>query len=392
LEAAEKVKAGNFTAALASINEAVNEEPENHQYLAYKGYILRNTGDFKNALLCMEKAIEINSEVSWYYAEAVVCAYTMHDLGIAKKYSSRAISFGRESLGAVNYDYVKTVLENLKPAEYTLNFRFNPGNKKLVYENDGTLCIPVPSSGLPYQETKYRIINAELLRAKKDNDFDLIYIKPYGKDEVSVECTIRKTPYSYNREIEKWDSGKEIPSEIRKYLESSDRVNFNSETVKSAAAKIKGANDIDTVNNIMKWINSTKRKGKAPVWKTADDIIRGKDVECATGSLAVVAIARACGIPARQVWGPIDAGRGYSPENYLKGHVWFEFYLRGAGWIPAEQFDMSSVGLLPSSYIRMMTSPTHLFDNVPLSNIMTIMHNDKWGDIIEYRKSVTGDE
>ena len=141
---------------------------------------------------------------------------------------------------------------------------------------------------------------------------------------------------------------------IKEYLKSYERLNPESKILKSKAGALKGSSDIETICNVIKWINSSKVKGKPPKWKTVDDIVLGRDVECGTGSLLAVALARACGIPARQVWGPIDAGRVYSPENYLKGHAWFEFYLRGAGWIPVEQFDVSMKSIL----IR-ISSPSH---------------------------------
>jgi tetratricopeptide (TPR) repeat protein len=386
LNATESAKKGDFVSALTSISEAVKQAPQNHEYLAYKGYVLRNNKNFTEALNCIEKAIQLNSEVAWYYVEAVACAYELKNLVLVKKYSEKALTFGEISMGKDNFNYIKNTLDNLKQDEYILNFNFNPENKNLVYENDGSLCLPVPSTDLPYQKSSYKIIGATLNKSVKENDFELIYIKP-NKNEVSIVCTIIKIPYSYINELKKANTDEAIPDDIQKYLESSNRVNLKSEVILNIAKQLKGKNESETIDNILKWINETKIKGKAPIWKTVDDIIKSQDIECATGSLTVVALLRANGIPARQVWGPIDAGRNYSPENYLKGHVWFEFYLKGAGWIPVEQFDRSSVGMLPISYIRIITNPEHLFDNIPLGNIMTIMHNDKYGDIIEYKRA-----
>ncbi|GEM_PF-3775848 len=76
----------------------------------------------------------------------------------------------------------------------------------------------------------------------------------------------------------------------------------------------------------------------------------------------------------------------------LKGHAWFEFYLRGSGWVPVEQFDISSIGLLPPSYIRMYTTDTDIFDNNAIRNIVAIMYNDKWGDIVEFSRRVIDKE
>jgi tetratricopeptide (TPR) repeat protein len=387
--AVQQVKTGNYSDAIKFINEAVNSEPSNHSYIAYKGYILRNTGDFENALSSINKAIQLNPGTGWYYVEGVVSSYAIHDLALTKIYCKKALAFGEETLGSSNYEYVKGILENLKTAEYTLNFKFRPDNKRLIYESDGTLCIPVPSEGLPYQNTDYIIINAELIRVQKQSDTELIYLKPSGKGEVSVQCSVIKTPYSYSGEIKKGDHRNELPEAIKEYLKGYERMNPDSKILKSRASVLKGSSDIETISNIIKWINSSKRKGKPPVWKTVDDIVTGRDVECGTGSLLAVALARACGIPARQVWGPIDAGRSYSPGNYLKGHAWFEFYLRGSGWIPVEQFDVSSIGLLPPSYIRMYTTDTDIYDSNPIRNIITIMHDGKWGDIVEFKKRVT---
>jgi len=388
----QKVKTGNYSEALKYINEAVNSEPSNHEYIAYKGYILRNTGDFENALSSMNKAIQLNPDTGWYFVEAVVSAYAMRDLTLTKEYCRKALVFGEVTLGNSNYEYVKGILENLRTAEYTLSFKFRPDNKQLIYESDGTLCIPLPSGGLPYQDTNYKFINAELIRVQRQYDTELVYLKPSGKNEVSIQCIVIKKPYSYSEEIKKEGTGSELPEVIKGYLKSYERLNLDSKILKSRAAALKGSSDIETISNIIKWINSSKRKGKPPVWKTVDDIVTGKDVECGTGSLLAVALVRACGIPARQVWGPIDAGRNYSPENYLKGHAWFEFYLRGSGWIPVEQFDVCSIGMLPPFYIRMYTTDTDIYDSTPIRNIITIMHDDKWGDIVEYRKSVTGDD
>lgn len=389
LKASENVKTGNYTEALISINKAVDSEPENHEYIAYKGYILRNTGDFENALSCMKRAIQLNSAAGWYYVEAAVSSYALHDLILTKELCIKALSFGEQNLGSSNYDYVKGLLDSLKSAEYTLIFKFKLDNKRLIYEKDGTLCIPVPSAGLPYQTGNFKLINAELIRVQKQFDTDLLYLKPAGQGEISVQCNVIKKLFSFSGDIKKAKPGDKLPAAIREFLKSYERLNLNSQTLKSRAAALKGSSDIETISNIIRWINSTKLKGKPPIWKTVDDIVAGRDVECGTGSLLAVALARACGIPARQVWGPIDAGRNYSPENYLKGHAWFEFYLHGAGWIPVEQFDVSSIGLLPTSYIRMYSTDTDIFDSNPIRNIITIMHNDKWGDIVEFRKRVT---
>ncbi len=393
LKAIEMVRNNDFANALIQINKALDKAPQNNDYLAYQAYILRNTLNYTDALVSIEKAIAINDKIGWYYVEAVVIAYELKNLSLAKQYAKKAFSFGKDNLGTSNYDYIVAILQNLKTVEYTLNFKFEPNNKNLVYQKDGSLCIPVPSTDLPYQKSKYKLTNATLIKTVKENDTELIYIKPTGTTEVSILCTVTKIPYSYSSEItNSLAKNTTYSEEIKKYLEGADRFDLNSLTIKTTAKSLKASTDLETIKNIVNWINTSKTYNAIPpTWTIVDDILKSSTVECGTGSLAVVVLARTCGIPARQVWGPIDAGKDFAPKNYLKGHVWFEFYLKGLGWIPMEQFDKSSLGTLPLSYIRIMTSYSHLYDNIPLGNIMTIMNDATYGDIIKYEKKIIED-
>ncbi len=62
---------------------------------------------------------------------------------------------------------------------------------------------------------------------------------------------------------------------------------------------------------------------------------RGK---CADTSSVFVALARAAGVPAREVFG-LRLGRQGETDLTDGHHCWAEFYLPGAGWIPVDPAD-----------------------------------------------------
>jgi len=386
-KAAKLVQGKNYPEALTYINLAVQKEPKNSEYVAFKGLILRLNNSHDEALASMQAAISMNPDVSWYYVEAVVSAQVLQDIALARQYAEKAKSFGIEALGEGNYTYVSNMADSLKTTKYTLTFKFDPKKTNLLYETDGSVCFPVPSSSLPYQSSTYTLSGATLVSSDQTRGFDLICVKPAGTQEVSIVAAVTKTPYSYRDSMKKEDPMAATPADIQVYLQATDRLTINSSLVRKTAAPLKGNTDQETMKNIVNWVLQNMKYGAPPAtWKTVDELILGKVVECGTGSLTAVALARANGIPARQVWGVGDFGRSYSPENYLKGHVWLEFYVRGAGWIPVDEFDRSSLGLLPSHYTRMMTWDTDLYNNIPLANMMMMMKDPTWGDIVAFTK------
>lgn len=94
---------------------------------------MRNTLNYKDAIIYIENAIEQNDTVAWYYVEAVVSAYALKNLELTKKYADKALTFGETNLGSSNYNYIVDIINNLQGVEYNLYFKFNPDNKNLIY-------------------------------------------------------------------------------------------------------------------------------------------------------------------------------------------------------------------------------------------------------------------
>ena len=78
-----------------------------------------------------------------------------------------------------------------------------------------------------------------------------------------------------------------------------------------------------------------------------DRILAVKGGKCADISGVYVAIARAAGVPAREVWG-LRLGKKPVEEITAGHHCWAEFYLPGYGWVPVDPADVRKAMLAES--------------------------------------------
>ncbi|WCL49988.1 transglutaminase domain-containing protein [Leptospira sp. GIMC2001] len=382
--ALESMQQGLPKEALVEINQAISTDRNNDNFLAYRAFILRHLDRNEEALSDIKTAIKLNNQEGWYFIEATLISHRIGYLNFAKKYVNRALEFGAVALGSDNYDYALKMHDELQDYDYELDLKFDPKNPDLEYESDGLLKIIVPSAGYPYQDSNYSITGATIAKKEKVYDTEYIFLKPTS-NSISIKMKIRKKAYSYIPLFKNYKPNKKFTKSVSKYLGDSPRMNLQSQNLKSVANSLKGSNDLSTIHNTLNWVNQNMIKlDHVPTWNSIEDLLREKKIECGTGSFTVIALLRSNGIPARQVWGPID---NKIPVGFLKGHVWTEVFLNRIGWVPVEQFDSNTLGQLPISYIRMATHSDHLYENRPLSNMIKIMNHDKYGDIIPYKRN-----
>lgn len=148
-------------------------------------------------------------------------------------------------------------------------------------------------------------------------------------------------------EISLQDSG--IPIEVREYLKGSQFTPTDGK-IKELAIKItKGKKDIkDKAMAVYNWVvENTVRDPDIKGCGTGDieRILAEKTGKCADISGVYVSIARAAGVPAREVWG---LRLGKKPEEDMTGghHCWAEFYMPGYGWIPVDPADVRKAMLM----------------------------------------------
>jgi len=132
---------------------------------------------------------------------------------------------------------------------------------------------------------------------------------------------------------------KDRPKNLDRYLKGDRLVPIDEETKSLAAGITKGkATNLQKARAIYDYVVSTLKYDKSGVGWGRGDLryaVNVKKGNCADLGAAFTGLARASGIPARQVMGfriPTEGTEGDIREY----HCWSEFYLEGFGWIPVD--------------------------------------------------------
>lgn len=147
------------------------------------------------------------------------------------------------------------------------------------------------------------------------------------------------------------DAQEPFPVEVLPYLNASPQIPSDDEQIRAIAAEAtKGRKGtLSKAWGVYEWvIANTERNpdvkgcglGKALV--TLNEAKGGG--KCADISAVYVAVARAAGIPTRDVYGLRSTGK--SGDITGDFHCWAEFYLPGTGWVPVDPADVRKAMLV----------------------------------------------
>lgn len=134
-----------------------------------------------------------------------------------------------------------------------------------------------------------------------------------------------------------------IPAEIQEFTKGSQYIPTGGKIKEIALKVTKGKKTIhQKAKAVYDWVvENTFRDPDVKGCGTGevDRMLAVKGGKCADISSVYVAIARAAGVPAREVWG---LRLGKKPEDDITSghHCWSEFYLPGYGWVPVDPADV----------------------------------------------------
>ncbi len=144
------------------------------------------------------------------------------------------------------------------------------------------------------------------------------------------------------------DTGEPVPHEVKEYLKSTRLVPTDGKVGALAAKIVKGKKGIlARARAVYDWVvkntyrdPSIKGCGLGIVERT----LAKRGGKCADISTVFVALARAAGVPARDVFG---LRLGKKPEQDITGsfNCWAEFYLPGTGWVQVNPADVRKIML-----------------------------------------------
>ncbi len=135
-----------------------------------------------------------------------------------------------------------------------------------------------------------------------------------------------------------------VPPEARRYLDSDFWVPSGDPRIVSQAREITAGltGILARARAIYDWVvDNTRRDPNVPGCGLGlvEATLASRSGKCADISSVFVALARAAGVPAREVFGLRLGNRG--DADITNGHhCWAEFYLPGTGWVPVDPADV----------------------------------------------------
>ena len=132
------------------------------------------------------------------------------------------------------------------------------------------------------------------------------------------------------------DGSTQIPSRIAEvYLPDAPEYDLRNEAIQQAAQSLKEGDPAPAqlLGRLWRFVNSHFRYKSGPRPNTAPQLLKRGYGTCSEFTRLTVALARACGLPAREICAlRMNPGGGPVEHN----HNWAEVWLPGAGWIPAQ--------------------------------------------------------
>jgi hypothetical protein len=145
------------------------------------------------------------------------------------------------------------------------------------------------------------------------------------------------------------DDGLPIPASIEQYLQPSALIPTDGEIGKLAQNIIAGKNGVlEKAHAVYNWmVENTVRDPsvKGCGLGIVEITLTKRSGKCADLSSVYVALARAAGVPAREVFG-LRLGKKIEQDMTGGYHCWAEFYLPGTGWVQVDPADVRKIMLI----------------------------------------------
>lgn len=146
------------------------------------------------------------------------------------------------------------------------------------------------------------------------------------------------------------ERGSAIPADVRKYLQAEFWIPSDDKKIVSLARRITAGKKgiLKKSRAVYDWVvENTRRDPNVPGCGlgNVEKTLSARSGKCADISSVYVALARAAGVPAREVFG-LRLGKHGETDITDGHHCWAEFYLPGSGWVPVDPADVRKIMLV----------------------------------------------
>ncbi|MBU5637606.1 transglutaminase domain-containing protein [Geomonas sp. Red69] len=178
-----------------------------------------------------------------------------------------------------------------------------------------------------------------MLYARWDKDAKsrkLVYSFTVQREEVRIKNLSAKEP-AWNRD------------DYAEYLKPTSMGPVDGEVKKLADSIVKGKTTVlDKAKAIYDWACENMYRDPATVGCGKGDVcelLKKPGGKCTDISSVYIALARAAGVPAREVFG-LRLGKKAQEDVTTWQHCWVEFFLPGTGWVPVDPADVRKAMLV----------------------------------------------
>lgn len=172
-------------------------------------------------------------------------------------------------------------------------------------------------------------------------------------ERLHMSGTVTMSPFSWRPLLKNFDPSASLPAEAMLCLGRSVEGQFvgvdpATPEIQAHAKLLKGANDLETIQRTIQWIETEIPWTDIPGRLNSTDCFKLRKGSCTPRTLVAIALLRANGIAAR-------AWRGYSGVDGMRRnpspHTIPQFFVRGVGWVDTD-FGLRSWEA-PTAYLRM---------------------------------------
>ncbi len=269
-------------------------------------------------------------------------------VGSAAMYAHTAISAGA-------YSEARTILRRLKTVEKdwggagpwindlvlmasTKVFRLTYTIPAEQAPKDREFWIPIPLTTVNQHLVDIKVTGAETVRTQTDvHGNNVRVVKAAGGEPVVVLLDVSIKPYNSSELMRKAD-GKKPGPELARYLgktvgASPDKtIDPQAPEVQQIVKGFPAGSPVARAESMMAWVNKHLTycpPGSPPGLDDSTDVLKRGGGHCEALTQAEVAIARACGIPARLIRGQSAVGAKIPKSTQ---HTILQLWISGVGW------------------------------------------------------------
>jgi len=366
MEQAQACKAkGDFQGMADAIGQAL-ELGEGTEY-AWRSlaWSLARSGHFERSFDIARGNVEHFGDTAWPLAQLADSALYVHDSDVTYEALSKAEQLEDDELGEAAgalKDAKTRWLGMFGKRRISVTWTIDP-KEQGVSTPGHILWVRLPQLRHPRQDVTYEIVSGakdgELVQSE-DVDFLKVKYDPDTPIVIRTEAVLHSctVPLERLRETDLEDIPPDIAEEF--LAESTDvPIDPKGKTCQALIKDLKGETPYETVDNIMRWFRDNFTYKENPT-QDSEGLLNEHFGVCHHYSVAISALCRAAGIPARIVGGEVFGWANEDDKSVVGGgsHGWVEVYLNPIGWVELDGLGYETFGAVHRSmnvYLRFHT-------------------------------------